>query len=72
MKRAKLMMLVCAETARIDAVRVQQLPYVFQRLPLNAHGNLPLSQVQILCCDYGISAQVQAGKISRIEVKLRH
>ena len=48
-KRATLMMLVCAETARIEAVSVQQLPYVFQRLPLNAHGNLPLSQVHFLC-----------------------
>ncbi len=39
------MSLVCAETVRIEAVRMQQLPYVFQRLPLNVHGNLPLSEV---------------------------
>ena len=39
------MSLVCVETARIEAVRTQQLPYIFQRLPLNVHGNLPLSQV---------------------------
>jgi len=45
MKRIKLMSLVCAETVRIEAVRMQQLPYVFQRLPLNVHGNLPLSEV---------------------------
>ncbi len=45
MKRITLMKLVCVETARIDAVRVQQLPYVFQRLPLNVQGNLPLSEV---------------------------
>lgn len=40
------MKLVCTETARMEAVRVQQLPYVYQRLPLNAHGNLPLSEVR--------------------------
>ncbi|KAL0042160.1 hypothetical protein WJX77_004929 [Trebouxia sp. C0004] len=45
MKRIKLMSLVCAETVRMEAVRMQQLPYIFQRLPLNVHGNLPLSQV---------------------------
>ena len=39
------MLLVGAETARMEAVRMQQLPYMFQRLPLNAHGNLPLSEV---------------------------
>lgn len=22
----------------------------FQRLPLNAHGNLPISEVHLLCC----------------------
>ena len=48
MKRVALMRLVCIETARMEAVRVQQLPYVFQRLPLNAHGNLPLSEVGLL------------------------
>lgn len=41
------MKLVCVETARMEAVRIQQLPYVFQRLPLNAHGNLPLSEVRL-------------------------
>lgn len=45
LKRVSLMKLVCIETARMEAVRVQQLPYVFQRLPLNTHGNLPLSEV---------------------------
>ena len=41
------MRLVCEECARMEAVLQQQLPHVFQRLPLNTHGNLPLSQV---CC----------------------
>lgn len=41
------MKLVCFETARMEAVRVQQLPYVFQRLPLNPCGNLPLSEVRL-------------------------
>ncbi|DBA85128.1 TPA: hypothetical protein ACH3X2_005848 [Trebouxia sp. C0005] len=45
MKRIKLMSLVCAEMMRIEAVRMQQLPYIFQRLPLNVHGNLPFSKV---------------------------
>lgn len=45
LKRVSLMKLVCVETARMEAVRVQQLPYVFQRLPLNTRGNLPLSEV---------------------------
>ena len=61
--RASLMMLVCAETARMEAVRVQQLPYVFQRLPLNAHGNLPLSEVQLFVLhmlNESATAQVQA------------
>ncbi len=39
------MSLVCAETVRIEAVRMQQLPYIFQRLPLNVQCNFPLSQV---------------------------
>ncbi|KAL3160912.1 hypothetical protein ABBQ38_009304 [Trebouxia sp. C0009 RCD-2024] len=46
LKLISLMKLVCVETARMEAVRIQQLPYVFQRLPLNAHGNLPLSEVR--------------------------
>lgn len=45
LKRVSLMKLVCLETARMEAVRVQQLPYVFQRLPLNPRGNLPLPEV---------------------------
>ena len=39
------MRLVCEEAARMEAVMQQQLPHVFQRLPLNTHGNLPLSEV---------------------------
>lgn len=55
LKRVSLLKLVCIETVRMEAVRVQQLPYVFQRLPLNTHGNLPLSEVCFLtaacvCC----------------------
>ena len=46
-RRATLMRLVCEECARMEAVMQQQLPHVFQRLPLNTHGNLPLSEV---CC----------------------
>lgn len=39
------MRLVCEECARIEAVRLQQLPHLFQRLPLNAHGKLPFTEV---------------------------
>ena len=49
------MKLVCVETARLEAVRVQQLPYVFQRLPLNTRGNLPLSEVGLSLTHWPIS-----------------
>lgn len=45
LNQLSLMKLVCLETARMEAVHVQQLPYVFQRLPLNPRGNLPLPEV---------------------------
>ena len=62
LKRVSLMKLVCLETARIEAVRVQQLPYVFQRLPLNSHGNLPLSEVRHpLTCPYYNSHNLSNG-----------
>ncbi len=51
------MSLVCGETVRIEALRMQQLPYVFQRLPLNVHGNLPLSQVDIFSALYSHTVQ---------------
>ena len=50
LKHVSLMRLVCFETARMEAVRIQQLPYLFQRLPLNVHGNLPISEVCFLYC----------------------
>lgn len=58
MRQFRLISLVSVEAVRIDAVRVQQLPYIFQRLPLNARGNLPLSEVcgsAGLCCICAVS-----------------